>query len=64
MLPRAMLLAMFDVLGEWFDEPACKQGIFISACDEYPLRDHPVRRAARSGRRAGCAASPRLCRGQ
>jgi AcrR family transcriptional regulator len=44
--PRAMLLAMFDVLDEWFNEPAYKQCIFISACAEYPFRDHPVHRAA------------------
>ncbi len=44
--PRAMLLAMFDVLDEWFNEPAYKQCIFISACAEYPFRDHPVHQAA------------------
>src|SRR5262245_18004288 len=44
--PRAMLLAMFDVMDEWFNEPAYKQCIFISACAEYPWRDHPVHRAA------------------
>lgn len=44
--PRAAMLAMFEVLDEWFNHPAFKQCIFISACMEYPWRDHPVHRAA------------------
>jgi AcrR family transcriptional regulator len=44
--PRATLLAMFEVLDEWFNEPAYAHCIFISACAEYPWRDHPVHRTA------------------
>jgi len=44
--PRAGLIAMFDVFDEWFNDPAFKQCIFISACSEFPWRDHPVHRAA------------------
>jgi AcrR family transcriptional regulator len=44
--PRAGLLAMFDVLDEWFNDPAFEQCIFISACTEFPWRDHPVHRVA------------------
>lgn len=44
--PRAMLLAMFDVLDEWFTGPSYRGCIFISACAEFPSRKHPVHRAA------------------
>ena len=44
--PRAMLLALFDVLDEWFNDPAYRDCIFMSACAEYPSRKHPVHRAA------------------
>ena len=44
--PRAALIAMFDVLDEWFNDPSFQQCIFISACFEFPWRDHPVHRAA------------------
>ena len=43
---RAGLLAMFDVFDEWFNAPEFRQCIFVSACAEYPWRDHPVHRAA------------------
>src|SRR6187455_3379966 len=46
--PRAMLLAMFDVLDDWFTGPSYEGCIFISACAEFPSRTHPVHRAAAS----------------
>ena len=44
--PRAMLLAMFDVLDDWFNGASYDRCIFISACAEFPSSKHPVHRAA------------------
>ncbi len=44
--PKAMLLAMFDVLDEWFNHPDYRGCIFIAACSEFPSRTHPIKRAA------------------
>jgi AcrR family transcriptional regulator len=44
--PRAMLLAMFDVLDDWFNHTSYAGCIFMSACAEFPSRTHPVHRAA------------------
>lgn len=40
--PRARLLAMFDALGEWFDEPEFRGCMFIKASAEYQEPDHPI----------------------
>lgn len=44
--PRAMLVAMFDVLDDWFNDTSYGGCIFISACAEFPSRKHPVHRLA------------------
>lgn len=47
--PRALLLASFEVLDEWFNHPDYKGCLFVLACAEFPSPSHPVhKRAARS----------------
>ncbi|QUS58695.1 TetR/AcrR family transcriptional regulator [Pseudovibrio brasiliensis] len=40
--PKDQLLALFDVLGEWFREDTFKSCMFIKASSEYPEPDHPI----------------------
>ncbi|MEP2031563.1 MAG: TetR family transcriptional regulator [Paracoccaceae bacterium] len=40
--PRGQLIAMFDALEEWFDEPGYKGCLFIKASSEYQNSDHPI----------------------
>lgn len=40
--PKDRLLAAFDALGEWFDEPGFKSCMFVKASSEYQDRDHPI----------------------
>ncbi|WP_109315492.1 TetR/AcrR family transcriptional regulator [Pseudovibrio ascidiaceicola] len=40
--PRDQLLALFDVLDEWFKEDTFKSCMFIKASSEYPEPDHPI----------------------
>jgi AcrR family transcriptional regulator len=47
--PRALLLAYFDVLDEWFTHPDYQGCLFVLASAQYPSPKHPVhRRAAQS----------------
>ncbi len=46
--PKALLLAMFDVVHDWFNLPDYTGCLFISACSEFPEKNHPVKRAASS----------------
>jgi AcrR family transcriptional regulator len=46
--PRDMLLAMFDVLDEWFTHEDFNGCIFLHASAEFPSPNHPVHRAAAS----------------
>lgn len=47
--PRALLLATFDVLDEWFNHPEYRGCMFVVASAEFPLPTSPIhRRAARS----------------
>ncbi len=40
--PKARLLAIFDALGEWFQEPDFKSCMFIKASSEYQDRASPI----------------------
>jgi len=40
--PRAQLLAIFDALGEWFDEVEFRSCMFVKASSEYQDRSHPI----------------------
>ncbi|MDX1711615.1 MAG: TetR family transcriptional regulator [Rhodovibrionaceae bacterium] len=40
--PRGQLLAMFQVLGEWFAQPDFQSCMFIKASGEYPEPGHPI----------------------
>ena len=44
--PRAMLLAMFETMHVWFNDPAYKGCLFLAASAEFPSASHPVHRAA------------------
>lgn len=46
--PRAMLLAAFDVLDEWFNHPDYRGCLFLLACAEFPAPHDPVHCAAAS----------------
>ncbi len=40
--PRGQLLALFDVLGEWFRQEGFRGCMFIKASAEYQEPDHPI----------------------
>jgi AcrR family transcriptional regulator len=40
--PRQQLIAMFDALEEWFDEPGYRGCMFIKASSEYQDADHVI----------------------
>ncbi len=40
--PRGQLIAMFDALEEWFDEPGYRGCLFIKATSEYQDSSHPI----------------------
>jgi AcrR family transcriptional regulator len=50
--PRALLVAQFEVLDEWFNHPDYRGCLFVLACAEFPLPTHPVHRRAAEGFRA------------
>lgn len=49
--PKDQLLAIFDALGEWFEEPAFKSCMFIKASSEYQDRAHPIHATAAEHKR-------------
>lgn len=49
--PRAQLLAMFDALKEWFEEPGFRSCMFIKAASEYPDPGHPIHAQAAEHKR-------------
>jgi AcrR family transcriptional regulator len=51
--PGAQLLAMFDVLDAWFNNPEYKGCLFLAACQEYPSFTDPIHIAARQHYAAG-----------
>ncbi|WDI30097.1 TetR family transcriptional regulator [Hyphococcus flavus] len=40
--PKDQLIAIFDALSEWFNEPEFKSCMFIKASSEYQDRAHPI----------------------
>jgi AcrR family transcriptional regulator len=44
--PKALLMACFDVLDDWFNEPRYQGCLFLMAMTDYPLPTHPVHTAA------------------
>jgi len=44
--PKAMLLAAFDVIDDWFSHPDYNGCIFINACAEFPSAHDPIHQAA------------------
>jgi AcrR family transcriptional regulator len=51
--PRARLVALFDVLGEWIAGPDFRGCTFINACAEFGAPDDPLHRAAAEHKRLG-----------
>ena len=44
--PKGMLLAIFDVLDDWFRHEDFRGCIFINTCSEFPAPTSPIHRAA------------------
>jgi len=49
--PAERILALFDVLGEWFQSPSFQGCMFINATAEYAQHDHPVHQASAEHKR-------------
>ncbi|MGB0909632.1 MAG: TetR/AcrR family transcriptional regulator [Nitrospirales bacterium] len=49
--PKGRILALFDVLGEWFQAPDFQGCMFINATAEYAQHDHPVHQASAEHKR-------------
>jgi len=49
--PKGQLLAGFDALEEWFEEPGYKGCMFIKAAAEFQQADDPIHRAAAEHKR-------------
>lgn len=49
--PRDRLLAIFDALGEWFEESDYKSCMFIRAASEYPDASHQIYKASAEHKR-------------
>ncbi|MBO0334017.1 TetR/AcrR family transcriptional regulator [Sneathiella sp. CAU 1612] len=50
-IPIEQLIAMFDALEEWFDEPGYKGCMFIKASSEYQDSSHPIHNQAADHKR-------------
>ena len=49
--PRDQLIAMFDALEEWFDEPGYRGCMFIKASSEYQDVTHPIHKQSADHKR-------------
>lgn len=49
--PEGQLLAIFDALGEWFEEPGFRSCMFIKASSEYQDSSHPIHATAAEHKR-------------
>src|SRR5262245_46111364 len=50
--PRAQLLALFDVLDQWFNAPDFRGCMFINTASEFPNPNDPIHQAAAAHKRA------------
>ena len=50
--PAERIVALFDVLAEWFEGPDFQGCMFINATAEYAQHDHPVHQVAAEHKRA------------
>ncbi|MGF1632820.1 MAG: TetR/AcrR family transcriptional regulator [Phycisphaerae bacterium] len=46
--PRDQLLAAFDVINDWFNDPKYEGCIFLTACAEFPQQHDPVHQAGKA----------------
>lgn len=44
--PKAQILALFDRLAEWFEQPEFRGCLFMNAATEFPSTNDPIHRAA------------------
>lgn len=44
--PRNQIIAVFDVLDAWFNDPAFNGCIFLTAAAEFPVQSDPIHQAA------------------
>ena len=58
--PRRVLLAMFDVLDDWFNHPDYTGCLFLTACAEFPSPHDPIHQAAAAHSKASLAEMCRL----
>lgn len=49
--PRDQLLAMFDALEEWFNDPGYQGCMFVKASSEYQDIDHPIHKQSADHKR-------------
>lgn len=49
--PKDQLIAIFDVLAEWFEEPGFRSCMFIKASSEYQNSSHPIHATAAEHKR-------------
>lgn len=49
--PKGQLIAMFDALEEWFNEPGYKGCMFIKASSEYQDTSHPIHKQSADHKR-------------
>ena len=49
--PKQQLLAMFDALEEWFNEPGYQGCMFIKASSEYQQASHPIHKQSADHKR-------------
>ena len=49
--PRDQLIAMFDALAQWIEEPGFQSCMFIKASSEFQQPDHPIHRQSANHKR-------------
>jgi AcrR family transcriptional regulator len=49
--PEDQLMAIFDALGEWFEEPGYRSCLFVKASSEYQDSSHPIHATAAEHKR-------------